>query len=149
VTSSTIERMSVLASHKLGIIDTDVHPLRLREQMQAGSGVLAYLPERWRNHVAEVGVSRAGGLSVGKGPRSANSVGVDQSIAEAVEAVGVAIETSCREGTCGTCETTVLGCIPDHRDSFLAADERAANDTIHDLLFEVKVAHPRARSLRR
>jgi uncharacterized protein len=63
VTGSTIQRLSVLASHKLGIIDTDVHPLRLtalRQQMQAGSGVLAYLPERWRNHGAEVSASCAG-----------------------------------------------------------------------------------------
>jgi hypothetical protein len=63
VTGSTIERLSVLAFHKTRHHRTDVHPLRvtaLREQMQAGSGVLAYLPERWRNHGAEVGVSRVG-----------------------------------------------------------------------------------------
>jgi branched-chain amino acid transport system ATP-binding protein len=44
VTGSTIERLSVLAFHKNRHHRTDVHPLRvtaLREQMQAGSGVLA------------------------------------------------------------------------------------------------------------
>jgi ferredoxin-NADP reductase len=55
-------------------------------------------------------------------------VGPDQSIAEAVEAVGIDIVTSCREGTCGTCETVVLDGVPDHRDSILSDEERAAND---------------------
>jgi ferredoxin-NADP reductase len=54
----------------------------------------------------------------------------DQTIAEAVEAAGVAVDTSCREGTCGTCETYVLEGVPDHRDSFLREDERADNETM-------------------
>lgn len=57
-------------------------------------------------------------------------VGAGQTIADAVEAAGVDIMTSCREGTCGTCETTVLEGIPDHRDSLLTEDEKAANDTM-------------------
>jgi ferredoxin-NADP reductase len=57
-------------------------------------------------------------------------VGPDQSIAEVVEAAGVDIMTSCREGTCGTCETTVLDGVPDHRDSLLTEEEKAANDTM-------------------
>jgi ferredoxin-NADP reductase len=58
------------------------------------------------------------------------TVGPDESIADVVEAAGVDILTSCREGTCGTCETTVLEGIPDHRDSLLTDDERAANDVM-------------------
>jgi ferredoxin-NADP reductase len=58
------------------------------------------------------------------------TVGADQTIAEAVEAAGIEIMTSCREGTCGTCETPVMEGIPDHRDSILTAAERAANDTM-------------------
>jgi ferredoxin len=54
----------------------------------------------------------------------------DQTIAEAVEAAGIPVETSCREGTCGTCETYVLEGIPDHRDSFLHQDERSDNETM-------------------
>lgn len=54
----------------------------------------------------------------------------DQSIADVVEAAGVDILTSCREGTCGTCETTVLEGVPDHRDSLLTDDEKAANDVM-------------------
>jgi ferredoxin len=36
--------------------------------------------------------------------------------------------SSCEQGTCGTCETTVLAGVPDHRDSILADHERAAGD---------------------
>jgi ferredoxin-NADP reductase len=34
---------------------------------------------------------------------------------------------SCREGYCGTCETTVIAGEPEHADSILSADERASN----------------------
>ena len=54
----------------------------------------------------------------------------DKSILQVVEEAGVAILSSCREGTCGTCETGVLAGVPEHRDSLLTADERAANDTM-------------------
>lgn len=40
---------------------------------------------------------------------------------------GVHVEHSCLEGVCGTCETTVLEGIPDHRDSVLSASEKASN----------------------
>jgi ferredoxin len=50
------------------------------------------------------------------------------SVLQAVGAVGVEVLSSCRQGTCGTCETTVLTGRPDHRDSILDDDERAAND---------------------
>ncbi len=47
---------------------------------------------------------------------------------DAVRAAGVDVLSSCRQGTCGTCETTVLDGVPDHRDSLLDDDERAAGD---------------------
>jgi ferredoxin len=46
------------------------------------------------------------------------------------EDAGVPVLSSCREGTCGTCETTVLGGVPDHRDSLLTREEQAANETM-------------------
>lgn len=52
------------------------------------------------------------------------------SILEALEDAGVEIDSSCQEGVCGTCETTVLSGVPDHHDSLLTDDERAANDTL-------------------
>ena len=47
---------------------------------------------------------------------------------DAARDAGVDVLSSCRQGTCGTCETTVLGGVPDHRDSMLDDDERAAGD---------------------
>jgi ferredoxin-NADP reductase len=52
----------------------------------------------------------------------------DLSVLEAVRAVGVDVLSSCRQGTCGTCETGVLAGTPDHRDSILDDDARAAGD---------------------
>ena len=54
----------------------------------------------------------------------------DRSILQVVEEAGIPVLSSCQEGTCGTCETGVLGGVPDHRDVLLTADERAANDTM-------------------
>ncbi|MEU8009992.1 PDR/VanB family oxidoreductase [Micromonospora parva] len=51
-------------------------------------------------------------------------------ILQAVEEAGVQVLSSCREGTCGTCETPVLAGVPEHRDSLLTAQERAAGDTM-------------------
>jgi ferredoxin-NADP reductase len=57
-------------------------------------------------------------------------VPADRSILEVVEEAGVPVLSSCREGTCGTCETGVLGGEPDHRDSVLTADERLENEVM-------------------
>ena len=57
-------------------------------------------------------------------------VPADRSILETVEESGVSVLSSCREGTCGTCETAVLSGTPDHRDSVLTAEEQAENDTM-------------------
>ena len=52
----------------------------------------------------------------------------DRSILSVVEEAGVGVLSSCAEGTCGTCETAVLGGEPDHRDSVLTEEDREAND---------------------
>ncbi|WP_217238090.1 PDR/VanB family oxidoreductase [Streptomyces sp. AC555_RSS877] len=54
----------------------------------------------------------------------------DRSVLEVAEEAGVPVLFSCREGTCGTCETDVLEGTPDHRDSLLDEDERAAGETM-------------------
>ncbi len=51
-----------------------------------------------------------------------------QSAVDALEAAGVTVPVSCEQGLCGTCATRVLSGTPDHRDSYLSAAERAAND---------------------
>jgi ferredoxin-NADP reductase len=53
-----------------------------------------------------------------------------RSILETVEAAGIAKDSSCREGICGTCETGVLDGEPDHRDYLLSEAERASGKTM-------------------
>ena len=56
------------------------------------------------------------------------TVSADETVLDALLREGVEVDFSCREGTCGTCEQTVLDGVPDHRDSVLDDDEQAAND---------------------
>lgn len=62
--------------------------------------------------------------------RTGGSVTVDpnESILDALDRNGVKLLSSCKEGTCGTCETTVLDGVPDHRDSLLSEIERDCGD---------------------
>lgn len=58
------------------------------------------------------------------------TVGPKDTIARALARVGVKIPVKCEEGVCGTCLTSVLQGIPDHRDKFLTDEEREANEDI-------------------
>jgi ferredoxin-NADP reductase len=58
------------------------------------------------------------------------SVSPGRSILDVVEDAGVLALSSCREGTCGTCETAILDGAADHRDSILSEDEQTANRTM-------------------
>jgi vanillate O-demethylase ferredoxin subunit len=51
-------------------------------------------------------------------------------VLDQVLAAGIDAPSTCREGFCGTCETRVLEGVPDHADSVLSADERAACRTM-------------------
>ncbi|KKB12294.1 ferredoxin [Devosia geojensis] len=53
-----------------------------------------------------------------------------QSIMETLEANGVRVAHSCREGVCGTCETVVLEGECDHKDNVLSPREKATNKLI-------------------
>jgi ferredoxin-NADP reductase len=55
-------------------------------------------------------------------------VGAGNAILDVLEANGVDIVSSCREGICGTCETPVLKGSIIHRDSVLTDDEKEAGD---------------------
>ncbi|MFD9733313.1 PDR/VanB family oxidoreductase [Umezawaea sp. NPDC059074] len=57
-------------------------------------------------------------------------IDADRGILETLEGEGYDLPNSCREGVCGTCETAVVGGVPDHRDSVLTEAERAANDVM-------------------
>lgn len=52
----------------------------------------------------------------------------EKSILDVVEEAGVAWPYSCREGTCGTCETRIVAGLADHRDAILTPAERKRND---------------------
>jgi len=54
-----------------------------------------------------------------------------RSILEVAEEAGAFVLSSCREGTCGTCETRVLEGEVDHRDSILTPEEQARNDVMY------------------
>lgn len=51
-------------------------------------------------------------------------------ILQTLEAHGVAVTSSCREGLCGACETRVLEGTPDHRDFVLSPAQRAEGRTM-------------------
>ncbi|MCX4902839.1 PDR/VanB family oxidoreductase [Streptomyces sp. NBC_00878] len=53
-----------------------------------------------------------------------------RTIAEVLEENGVPLDTSCREGICGTCVLRVVEGEPDHRDHCLSAKEKTAGDQI-------------------
>lgn len=67
---------------------------------------------------------------VGSGHTSA--VGAHQSLLEALEANGIAVDWTCRGGACGRCETRVAACHGriDHKDYWLSDDQKAAQVTI-------------------
>jgi ferredoxin-NADP reductase len=52
------------------------------------------------------------------------------SILDAITSSGIVVLSSCRQGTCGTCETRLVSGTPDHRDSLLNDDERARGDSL-------------------
>ena len=52
----------------------------------------------------------------------------DKTVLDVVEEAGVSVLSSCRVGTCGTCEAAVVDGIPDHRDSVLSDEERESNE---------------------
>ncbi|MFD8820205.1 2Fe-2S iron-sulfur cluster-binding protein, partial [Streptomyces sp. NPDC059627] len=55
------------------------------------------------------------------------AVPADRRLIDVVREVVPDVPYACEEGYCGSCETRVLGGVPDHRDQVLTPDERAAN----------------------
>ncbi len=64
--------------------------------------------------------------------RSQVDVQVDEktSLLDGLLRAGIPINASCRNGVCGTCETRVLGGVPDHRDDVLTREQQEAGDTM-------------------
>lgn len=57
-------------------------------------------------------------------------VPADRSILDVIEEAGIPVNSSCREGTCATCETFVLEGACDHRDSLLTEAERESGESM-------------------
>ena len=58
------------------------------------------------------------------------AVASESSLLEALEQAGVAVHNMCRGGVCGQCVTRVTDGVPEHRDDFLSAAEKAGNDCV-------------------
>lgn len=73
------------------------------------------------NHPFEVELARSGTVL---------QVSSRQTVLEVLSQAGKTVLSSCRQGTCGTCEIRVLAGVPDHRDSVLSDDDRRAGDCL-------------------
>ena len=102
-------------------------PLLDAVEARCPSGVLRV--ERFRPKEQETGGTTAFEVELARSGRTL-TVAPDGSVLDAVRDAGVEVLYSCTEGTCGTCETDVLDGEPDHRDSVLTEDERAAGETM-------------------
>jgi len=58
------------------------------------------------------------------------NVGAESSMMEALEAAGVEVNNMCRAGVCGQCVCGVKDGVPEHRDDFLSAAEKATNQLV-------------------
>lgn len=54
----------------------------------------------------------------------------DRSILDVLAENGIGVESSCREGLCGACETRVLDGIPDHKDFVLDDEQHESNQVM-------------------
>ena len=102
-------------------------PLLDAVEARCPSGVLRV--ERFRPKEQETGGTTAFEVELARSGRTL-TVAPDVSVLDAVRDAGVEVLYSCTEGTCGTFETDVLDGEPDHRDSVLTEDERAAGETM-------------------
>lgn len=58
------------------------------------------------------------------------TVPADKSVLDTLEARGMLLASSCREGMCGTCEVEVVSGEIEHRDTVLTPEERSENESM-------------------
>jgi ferredoxin-NADP reductase len=58
------------------------------------------------------------------------TVGAEQTMLDALRQVRPRVAYSCQQGFCGTCSASVLAGRPEHRDTILTEDQRAAGDVL-------------------
>lgn len=102
-------------------------PLLDAVEARCPSGVLRV--ERFQPKEQQTGGNTGFEVELARSGRTL-TVAPDVSVLDTVRAAGVEVLYSCTEGTCGTCETDVLDGDPDHRDSVLTEDERAAGESM-------------------
>lgn len=83
--------------------------------------------ERFNTEALDPGVSFDVALSVSQ---QTITVSAGQSLLEALEDQGIAVPNLCRRGFCGECRIQVTAGVPLHRDHYLQAQERTANDSL-------------------
>ena len=55
-------------------------------------------------------------------------VGANETLLDALDRVGIQVQSTCRAGSCASCETRVISGTLIHRDSILTPQERAAGN---------------------
>lgn len=70
-------------------------------------------------------------------------VPADRTLSSVLIEHGLPLLMSCEQGVCGTCMTTVIAGIPDHRDSVLTDEDRIRGDTILPCCSRSRTSSPR------
>jgi vanillate O-demethylase ferredoxin subunit len=78
---------------------------------------------------AEADVSGGFQVELARSGKTLN-VPAGKSILDVVLDAGISVNTSCREGICGSCETRIISGQAEHRDALLSPEEQAANQTM-------------------
>ena len=102
-------------------------PQRLIKEVLASASALGWAPERVHFELFDApgpGVdSQAFELHLARSGRIVH-VPARRTALEVLVEHGIPVAASCRVGICGTCATSVLDGVPDHRDRFLTEEER-------------------------
>lgn len=146
-----LDRLSQWDSVKVSIGDEpETHDLDLERILKGAGDAHVYccgpqgMIERYRELGESLGdrlhfeyfsgdaeIAREGGYRVQLARRgTVLEVGEGESMLDALLDAGVDVGFACSEGFCGSCRVDVLDGVPDHRDLFLSAEEKAMNKSI-------------------
>jgi vanillate O-demethylase ferredoxin subunit len=102
-------------------------PLRLIEAVQKGARALGWSSDRVHAELFQPAQppvdSRPFELQLQRSGRTLH-VPADRTALDVLDESGISVPSSCRQGLCGTCATTVLEGTPEHHDRVLTAIER-------------------------
>ncbi|MFJ9037067.1 PDR/VanB family oxidoreductase [Streptomyces sp. NPDC102406] len=124
-----LDLVSHLAGLRPGELVYACGPESLLSAVEALVPAEALRTERFTPTVAETAGDRPFEVELARSGRTV-TVPADRTILAALRDAGIEVLYSCAEGTCGTCETDVLGGEIDHRDSVLSPQEKAAGETL-------------------